>query len=478
MMLIRQVRRSLRALGFTGEPQRVLVAVSGGADSVALLRALHALRGEFHLSLRVAHLHHGLRGAEADADARCVRDLAAELGLPSELGRAPVRRQAAQRGLSIEMAARDARYAFLARTARRWARSEPDGAPVVLMTAHTADDQAETLLLRLARGAGTRGLGGMRPERVLAGLRLVRPMLAVRRRDVLAYLRRLQQPWREDASNADVAILRNRVRRQVLPLLAQTLNPAIVDALVRTGDVLQADEDWMEAMAQDLLTRLQGPGDAADLPVAGLDALPVAARRRVLRLWLVRAGVRPEALDLSTVDRVAMLARQRRGSGGFVIEGLVRVERRYAHLHVAVGRASPPAAAPFRRVVRVPGKTDLRKAGLCIWAGEGTAIVRETGRRPGQLPSMASLSRQRLGTHALVVRSWRPGDRIAPFGMKGTVKVQDLLVNAKVPRAERGRVPILECAGEIVWIPGYRIARGWEVTPGDLRTLELRISRR
>ena len=390
MMFIQQLRRSLRTLGIPARTKRMLVAVSGGADSVALLVGLQRVAPGLGIQLRVAHLHHGLRGAEADADARFVRALAKRLKILCVTGRADVRALARKEKISIEMAARAARYAFLADAARRWGRR---GGAAAIATAHTMNDQAETVLLRLARGAGLRGLAGIPPERLEGEVRVVRPLLGVRRAAIEVFLKEAGQAWREDSSNDDRAMLRNRVRHEVLPLLAARLNPRIVETLARTAEILRGENESR---------------------VGASLATPAGADKR-----------RPYKMGSITV--------------------------------------------------RVPGETRVPELGVGVETCEGRKVIRERGKAVGALPARASIAWARLGRRKLVVRSWRAGDRMAPLGMAGSKKLQDVFVDAKVPAARRGRVPVFACGGEIVWIPGYRVARGWEIRGGE-RILEIRVA--
>ena len=236
--MLEKTQHSVRKHGLIRRGQHVLVAVSGGADSVAMLLALDELKRLLGIRLTVAHLNHHIRGNEAKKDAEFVRKLAAGLKIPFVGGDADVPRLAKSRGLSIEMAAREARYEFLADAARK------KGADVIA-TAHTADDQAETVLLKLCRGAGSRGLSGIPRETTINGVRVVRPLLDVTRVEIESFLRRKKQAWREDRTNRDTAYLRNRVRHELLPMLESKLNPGIREALLRTADILREEDDLL-----------------------------------------------------------------------------------------------------------------------------------------------------------------------------------------------------------------------------------------
>ena len=324
--MLDDIQRSFDRNAMARRGALVLVAVSGGADSIALLHALVHLRARFGLRLAVAHLHHGIRGAAADADARFVQRCAQRLGLPLVTERADVPRHARAEGVSLEMAARAARYAFLARAARQLHAA-------AVAVAHNADDQAETVLLRLARGAGPQGLGGMDPVSRQGGLKIIRPLLGVSRPAIIAFLKAHRLRWREDASNRDPHFLRNRVRHEILPLLERRLNPQIRTALQRTAEVLREENKFLERLATQALPQHTGP-DRPTLSVTRLAALPLALRRRALRLWLSAAGVEPEQLDYAAIAVALALLAQKRGTKSVDLGGGWKIIRHYARLAV------------------------------------------------------------------------------------------------------------------------------------------------
>lgn len=463
-------------LNLTGLPpgSRILAAVSGGADSMAMLHALRALVPRRRWQLTVAHLDHGIRGKASREDAAFVRKAARRLGIPCIGGRVSVPSLAKRAGISLEMAARQARYVFLARAARK------TGAGCIV-TAHTADDQVETFFLKLLRGAGRGALAGIRESVPLAGLvavkpagslMVVRPMLGVTRREVLEYLREAGGEWREDATNADPAYLRNRIRGELLPLLEKDYSPGLRDVVRRMSDVFSAEEAWMDSLARGFLAPCRA-GDGQGLDLARLSSYPVAARRRVLRLWLCECGVPDAQVDYEAVARLEAMLGRGAGSESVDLGGGWSVDRAYRELQVRHGLAQQG----FRIRLRVPGVTVLPGLGLRIKAVVGTGIVRERGVRVGAYPATATLDAGVWAGRVLFVRSRRPGDRMRPYGMRGTRKLQDILVDAGVPRPGRGRIPLVECGDEIVWIPGYRIAREWAVRGGSARSLKLVLER-
>lgn len=303
------------AIGLESRPRirRALVAVSGGRDSVALLHGLHALG---YRKLIVVHLDHRLRGAASRTDAKFVERLSSKLGHPCVLGQADVRSYAKERGLSVELAARELRHVFFAGVARRQRCR-------TIFLAHHADDQVETCLFNFLRGSGTAGLAGMRPmsSQKIGGkeLQLLRPMLAIRRREIEAYLDTHKLAWREDASNGSDAHTRNRLRQRVMPILAEEFGPSFPEAILRAAAILSAEEDWMGSETDKL-----PPGDEMSAPA--LTAMPLALRRRAVRRWLLENGI--SEAGFAETERVLSLLDVERGPAKVNLPGGCHARRR------------------------------------------------------------------------------------------------------------------------------------------------------
>jgi tRNA(Ile)-lysidine synthase len=432
----------------------VVVAVSGGPDSVALLHALAGLRADYGLALTVGHIHHGLR-ADADRDAAFVTSLAARLGLPVVVERVAV---AGRPGRSPETAARAARYAALDRIARRAGATR-------IAVAHTADDQAETVLMRLLQGAGPRGLAGIPVRRG----RLVRPLLDVDRATVLDYLAGAGLDWVEDETNRDLKMLRNRIRHETLPLLAAHGWPRIGDALRRTAAASREAGEALDALLAPRVTAFvrPAPGGAA-LDVAPLRELPPGAVKAALRLALVEVLGRAEVragLRAGHLDRLAGLVWGAPGARVRLPSGLV-VERARDALWVTA--PGPPLE---RVIVSVPGETRL--------PGFGRLEVRRAAPAREAAPSMECFDEAALPGR-LAVRSRRPGDRFVPFGGGRSVRVARVLAAAGIPPSARRGWPLLVAdgpAGEtVLWVIGVRRAAAAPVTSESQSVLEVRMS--
>jgi tRNA(Ile)-lysidine synthase len=447
-----EVGRDLRR--WRGEA--VVAAVSGGADSVGLLRALVALAPGLELRLSVAHLDHGARGEASASDARFVAELASTLGLPFDLGRWRPGRSG-----HFESDARRARYAWLAEVAH--AR----GASAVAV-GHHRDDQAETILHRVLRGTGPRGLSGMPARRPLAeGVTLVRPLLSVGRDEIRAYLESLGQPWREDATNADTARTRARLRHDLLPKLAAEYNPRVAEALVRLGRLAGAEHRaWERTIARRIGSGMRRePDGRITLAIGRLRAQPLPHRAEACRLLWRAAGWPERAMDAGRWLRLARLIGTRRGrlvlGAGF--EAVVEGDR----LTLGPAASSPRDAAD---PVRLPIPGEARWAGIPLAATVGPDAT---------CAELIDLDRlDPFGppeTPHLLVRAPRPGDRFEPLGMSGRTKpLNDFFRGIAISPDDRLRVPLVCDRRGIVWVAGHRIADRVRRTEATRRVLGLR----
>jgi len=446
--ILKKVARAIERHGLFSPGDTVIVAVSGGADSVALLDMLASLE-RLRLKLVVAHLNHGLRGAESDGDADFTAGLALYYGLPLESGAADVREIARLEGLSLEDAGRKARYQWFDAVAEMHRARR-------IALGHHADDQAETFLLRLLRGAGTTGLGGMRP---LSADRYARPLLGVSRAEILDYLHKRGLSWRDDSSNADTGFLRNRIRHECIPYLA-TYNPAIADRLNAAAEILAADEAVLEGVTDRVFERLSltvSSGVALDLPLAAAE-LPGIRYRLYRRSILTLKGdlARITGSHLKQIDDLVCSARV---NGVLSLPGGVTVRRSYQTLRFVLP-GEEPEAGHWEIIIAGPGRYRL--------PGGGDLTVRLTA--PPATWATVPASRAYFDPFSTpfpwTLRTFRPGDRFRPFGMSGTRKVKEFFIDNKVPATLRRRIPLLFGKGELLWIGGFRISEAARIHPG------------
>ena len=442
-----------------GTGDRVVAAVSGGADSTALVHLLVGLGRDLPLSVHVAHLDHGWRGRESDADRRFVERLAVRLGLPATCERL-LEDPALLAAQGREGAARAARCAFLERTAA-------DLGARRIATGHTRDDQAETVLLRLLRGAGARGLAGIPPVRDP----YVRPLIGASRAQVEDWLRRRNIPWREDRSNRDLTLERNRLRHEILPLLERRFRSGLAERLAATADLLRDDEAFLGAEAEVHYRALAQPvPDGVALDAGALTAQAPALARRVLRLAFQRVRAAPEPPGRAVVARLLELARGP-GAGPLDLPGGIRAA--VAGERLVLRRRDGAIPGPFTAESGVPGRLDWPAAGISLNLQEvdRTAAYGDIRKGPKEV---AFLDLERTGPR-LGLRSRRAGDAFYPLGLGGRKKIQDLLVDARVPREDRDRVGLLTAGGgRIAWVVGHRVDERFKVTPSTRRLLVVR----
>ena len=452
MELLDRVSRFAAQHGLWAPDTRVVAAVSGGSDSVAMLFLLRELAARGDLTLAgLAHLNHHIRGAEAEADAEFCRTLGMRLDLPVFSGDADVPALAVREGGSLELAGREARQRFYADVLNS-AKAQR------MAVAHTRDDQAETVLLRLLRGAGSAGLAGIAPRRG----QLVRPVLELTRDELQASLRERHETWREDTTNLDRSIPRNLIRHEVLPIL-RTMNAQADAALARAADALRVDAELLETLANAAyLQVVQGNDDNSVIVSGELTKLPPALATRVARYALETAN--PEgsygleearalcAFAAGGVERhLSGLRMERFGSSAVL---LTRQVQQVPHMHRVPAVDFPELRLGIPGTVEAPsGSWSLSAEGplprpASVDHGSGTAVV----------------DARELGDQ-LIVRPRRPGDRLQPLGAPGRKKVQDVLVDRKVPKDDRDRVPIVTTEkGDIVWVAGQVLAEPFRVT--------------
>jgi tRNA(Ile)-lysidine synthase len=464
MQLIDRVRRTIREHDLARRETRVVVALSGGSDSVALAQLLDELdrAGELHLA-GLAHFNHQLRPA-ADAEERFCGSLAESLGRPLLVGRGDVGGRARSERRSIEDAARAARHEFLER-----ARLHFDAERIAI--GHTRDDQAETFLLRLLRGAGARGLAAMHPRHGA----IIRPLLACRRAGLRGFLDARQVAHVEDESNEDVSIPRNRVRIELLPFLERRFNPSIVDVLADEADLAREEWHWMETQADELGRRVcRHEGRVWRIEAAALNAAPVALGRLVLRRVLTEAaGGRP--VSFAHVDRAFHMSRE----GGEPIDLPGQRMERVGPDVVLMGRPPDAVGRPgsvanlFRYPLSIPGEVRLAEAG-CVVTAETAPSAAAAPARPGD-GAIAVVQLAPQGP--LAVRNRRPGDRFSPPGLRGgKKKLQDFFVDRKIARQRRDAVPlVVDESDRIVWVAGHEIDERFRVTEPAQAVVILRL---
>ncbi|MFH1680594.1 MAG: tRNA lysidine(34) synthetase TilS [Candidatus Eisenbacteria bacterium] len=439
--------------GLVRPGERILLALSGGPDSTALAYLFDEIRQERGLELRALHVNYGLRGRDSDEDERFVRGL--ESGLRMPLAVRSARGLVLRKGESLQMGARRVRYEALEEEAARVSADR-------IATGHTRDDRVETLLINLLRGAGARGLGAIPYRRG----KLIRPLLDVSRGEIEAYLDRIGASYRVDRSNLETGYDRNRIRLELLPFAEKLMGRPVGEPLARTADILAEIESYLEHEAERWIERHAEDAEGeTTVPAGALALLPRALARQAIRSLARRAAGSPEGIPFERVESVLSL------SAGLSSGRVPLGEELEARREGDALRFGPPRgeAAPFLVPLPVPGDAALP---------DGSRVrcralpPEENAGAPSRESGRVTLDAGRVRP-PLVVRSRLPGDRFRPFGSPGERKLQDLLVDRKIPRSERSRIPLLADSEGILWVVGIAIADRAKISASTTSILEV-----
>lgn len=459
--MLRLVNETIKKYNLLTPGDRVVVAVSGGADSVALANVLFLLKDEYRLELHIAHLNHMFRGEEADLDAQTVAKLADTFGLPCTVTKADVPAFAAEHHMSAQAAARQVRYEFLDKVRADWPGTK-------IATGHHADDQAETLFMNILRGTGAEGLAGISPKR---GDIYIRPLIEVTREEIEDYCRNNCLYFRQDASNFKPVYLRNRIRLELLPHLAKEYNPGIRLSLVRLASIMREENGYMEEQVRELWGRLviSETGSEIIFSLTGFLQAHQALKRRLFRkAW---AAILGDERDLGFAHLEQVIDFLQNGSTGGVIElpRHILMEKSYDSFRL-IAAGCKPELPPFCYELKIPGQTFIPELDINIetkvtssWPGHAN-VKEEVWVDYGKL------------TGSLQARSRRPGDRFWPLNGSGSKKIKDFFIDEKIPRASRDRVPIVTAGEDIVWVGGIRSDHRWRITDKTRKFLHLKIA--
>ncbi|HBP88060.1 MAG TPA: tRNA lysidine(34) synthetase TilS [Nitrospirales bacterium] len=451
-----KVAQAIRTKGLLASGERIVVAVSGGPDSVALFRCLVELRTRWNWDICIGHVNHGFRGAESDEDAKFVETLAARFGVPVRVCHLHLNKcEAKLKKESLQEYARTARYQALEQMALGRNATK-------LVLGHTADDQAETVLMWMLRGCGTGGLGGIPPKR---GAYVVRPLLDIQRSEIVSYLEERQEEFRVDSTNDQPVYLRNRIRQHLVPQLKQ-YSPGIVSVLTRQAQMLRDDHTYLEALAVEAAQRTCVSNCTGERQFDRLALLnvPLPIRRRVVRQSLQTIAGYQQSPRFDLVERV--LDRLEHGQSGWNIEcNGVLVSQEYDRLVISSCEKTDQPRTDHSSVSAMP----LSIPGEVVWLPTGHRF--SISRKPSSViddhvqQSEIYLDAARF-TPELTLRSWVPGDVFCPKGLGGRQKkLQDFFSDIKLPRSQRTKVPLMVAPEGIVWVGGLRADERFQVSP-------------
>lgn len=445
---------------------KVLIGVSGGADSVALLHLMVALRPVMDLQLAVAHLNHGLRSAASDREAGFVEELSNKLGMLFHCEKIELDPHQG----SLEERARRARYRFFRRLLHEHHYNK-------LALGHQADDNAESVLLHLLRGSGTRGLSGIPPRR---GRVIVRPLIETSRSDIKTYLKSCGIAHIEDASNNDMRFQRNRIRHQLIPLLQRDYNPNIRIALNRLAGLCRDEQTWLETMLQPMLESalIESGSEWFELKADSLLNAPPAAQRRLIRMALRNWMGDLKRMGLDHIDAVINLLHNHSAGSRLSLPRHIVAERTIHGLRflksVARGEDACGVASGFNYTIPLPPEQGLilhiPEAGCRLHITSAPSPNLDIQKKAGKNVVWFDMDCLEF---PLTVRNHEAGDRLAPYGMQGTQKVKKVFIDRKIPRSERNRVPIVTQNDTILWIAGIRRGSAAPVIETTQRVLKI-----
>ncbi|MEI6209120.1 MAG: tRNA lysidine(34) synthetase TilS [Desulfuromonadales bacterium] len=453
--LLTLLDRTIRELCLFQPDDTIIVAISGGADSTALLDLLGRLPG-YRLGLVAAHLNHSLRGDNSDSDEEFCRRLAARYSIPFESRRVNVKELAESGRMNLEDAGRRARIAFLDELLEKYAAT-------AVALAHHADDQAETVLMRLLRGSGMSGLSGMSYCNARG---YVRPLLEISRSQIEQYLKECCLEWREDASNHDATYLRNRIRHELLPHLEQ-YNPAIRSCLVATASLLRDDEALLGDLAERLFIESSRMEEGTIVFRAGqLRTLGCALRRRVLRNAFTYQAGSLEGLSRRHIDAICAMIDSARPNSRLALPQRVTAVREYDRL---LFKRTPEAVPGTFPGLQIPGP------GYYLLPAGGSLSI-EVSEAPDDfctLPGHTAFLNLDKTPFPWQVRTFRPGDRMTPLGMSGSKKVKDIFIDRKIPSSDRRNIPLLFCNDELIWIAGVCVSEKCRIDTASASAIQV-----
>ena len=474
--ILRKVERTIDTHRMVQVGDTLLVAVSGGADSVALVHILLALVPKFSFQVAIAHLNHCLRDDESERDEVFVASLAEQLELPLHVERQDVRRYQKSRHLSLEEAARQLRYRFYHAVAAKFGYEK-------IALGHHSDDNAELILMYLLRGSGPLGLSGIPPVR---DDKIIRPLIDIKRTEIMDYIVVKGLDYVEDSSNRDSQHLRNKVRNRLIPELKAEYNPKLIDSLNRLASIIDAEERWTESLIQPIFEKVivfeeQG---RIGLDISELNQQTLAVRRRLIRKAVLKVKGNLRRMGFAHVEAVVKLAQKGPALGVLDLPDRIRISRQNDVLimireaqdlrHLANGpRLSLTPDYEYR--LAKPGQISIKEAALKIRFSEISAGHPSDWHPSGHGTGAVYFDMDKIH-FPLVIRNFRPGDRFTPLGMTGRQKLKKFFIDHKVSRFERTKCPILLCRNEIIWVVGHRLDNAVKIGSQTRRVLKAELS--
>lgn len=451
VIFLNKVKSTIELYGMIDRGDRICVAVSGGPDSVALLRILSLLTNDYNLYLVVAHLNHGLRGRESNRDEAFVQELGRTMKVPVKCKYVPVNLIKRRSGGSLEDICRKERFRFLEDILKGEGLNK-------IALGHNLNDQAETIMMRFMRGSGMTGIKGMLPIR---DNMYVRPLLDVTRKEILAFLKSEGARYVIDSSNLENNYLRNRIRNDLIPKLQDHYNARLVENLGRMANVFRTEDDFIEGAAEDVLKdwKISVDGDMVRIKLSEFKALHSALQKRVVRLLLERISLKSKGIGYLHIAAVMDLINGERPNGSLDLPFQISVEREYDNILISKGKNHTSLiTTPFCYPAEIPGVIDIQEAGIKVKFD--IADIDDCDFKSDKTVFMDYNAIE----YPLEIRNIRPGDRIQPIGMKGTKKIKEYFIDEKIPKKIRSRIPLLVDRKSVLWIVGMKLSNRVRLT--------------
>jgi tRNA(Ile)-lysidine synthase len=436
----------------------VIVGVSGGADSIALLHILRRMAVEFSFNLAAAHLNHMLRGDDAEKDEEHVKIICRDWGVPCYTKKTDVRTLADKLRISEEEAGRKARYEFFRELMK-------DIKADKLALAHHKDDRVETILHNIIRGTGTQGLKGI--NYVRDGF-VIRPLLDISKEEILHYCGEQKIVYREDLSNSDFSYTRNRLRHGLIPFLQDKFNPNIVETILRMSDVIGEEDEFLTQYCNELLSDMfHFDKDKARVALDRFNPLHLAVKRRLLRIVFHGFMGEFSCIELVHIDSIINMLHNAKQGAAFKLPGKIRVQNVCGYAIISTD-SKEPAIKPFEYILNLPGSVIIHEANVKISAEFKEKVQIPSGKNPIHIDADNLIG-------SLVIRSRRIGDRFKPLGMSSEKKLKEFFIDWKVPREERDLIPLITDNRNIIWVAGYQISEDYKVTDRTTRVIEFKL---
>lgn len=455
--MLDSILKIIEKYGMLSQGDRVVVAVSGGPDSIALLHILHSIKERYGLYIHAVHLNHMLRGKEADEDTRYVEGFCERYNIPCTVKYVDINELSMQEGLSLEEAGRKARYELFRDTARRVGATK-------IALAHNMNDQAETVIMRIMRGTGLDGLAGIRPVR--EGL-FIRPLLYTLRADIEKYCRDNKLDPRIDSTNLEPIYSRNKIRLELIPYIKANYSPGIERSLSTMAELLREDKDFIDTYVDLVYSHMAiKEKDRILIDIEDFKRLHIAIKKRIVRRAIEDIKGDLNGIESKHVDLI--LSAVDTGTTGAAVELPGHIKAKVSYKRLNIMNLSGKTNYEFCHSMLIPGVTVISETGAVIEAQIGCIIPEHF--YDNNFVKYFDYDKIR---DKLTVRTRKAGDFIVPIGMKGSKKLKELFIDDKIPREERSKIPLVSIGKEIVWVVGYKISDNYKITRETERILKL-----